>query len=56
MTHAENGAWEKVWDGGKGNDRPIDYALCLEEGPEKEAILEVATEYRATLEQHGIRC
>jgi uncharacterized phage-associated protein len=55
VTHAENGAWEKVWNGGKGNDKPIDYALSLAEGQEKEAVLQLAGEYRATLEQHGIR-
>jgi uncharacterized phage-associated protein len=55
VTHAENGAWEKVWNRGLGNDKPIAYELSLDESPEKEAILEIAMEYKAALEQHGVR-
>jgi uncharacterized phage-associated protein len=55
VTHAENGAWEKVWNRGLGNDRRIAYELSLDESPEKEAILEIAMEYKAALEQHGVR-
>ena len=55
VTHAENGAWAKVWNDGKGNNNLINYALSLDEGPEKEAILHIATEHQAMLEQHGIR-
>jgi len=55
VTQAENGAWAKVWNDGKGNNNPINYALSLGEGTEKEAILHIAKEHQATLEQHGIR-
>lgn len=55
VTHAENGAWERVWNQGMGNDNRIDYELALEDGPDKEAILEIAKEYRAAVQQHGVR-
>lgn len=55
VTHAENGAWEKVWNEGLGNNDLIAYELALGESPEKEAILEVAKEYQAAIEHHGVR-
>lgn len=48
VTHAENGAWAKVWAEGKGNDRTIPYELAIaEDDPNREAILQSAAEYRA---------
>lgn len=48
VTHAENGAWAKVWSGGTGFDQPIAYTLAIAEGdPNRDAILEAAKEYEA---------
>lgn len=53
VTHAQNGAWEKVWQHGKGAYRPIPYALGIaDDVPEKPILLEVAKElamYEASL-------
>jgi uncharacterized phage-associated protein len=56
VTHTENGAWAKVWNDGNGKNKLIDYDLSIEEGPHKDAILEAAREYQATIAQHGFRC
>ena len=57
VTHAENGAWDKVWNGGAGNDRTIDYALSLaDDDPNRSAILEFAREYQAIAESAASRC
>lgn len=48
VTHAENGAWDKVWNNGQGFDQPITYDLALaEDAPHREAILEAAKDYQA---------
>ena len=48
VTHAENGAWDKVWAGGQGNDQAIDYRLAVaDDDPNREAILEAAAEHEA---------
>lgn len=55
VTHAENGAWDKVWAGGQGNDKAIDYRLAVaDDDPNREAVLEAAAEHeaiRSALEQ-----
>lgn len=48
VTHAENGAWAKVWNNGAGGDCPIPYSLALDDDdPHRGAILDVANEYTA---------
>jgi len=48
VTHAENGAWAKIWNEGRGFDQPIAYTLAIEDDdPHREAILEAAREYEA---------
>lgn len=53
VTHAENGAWSKVWRDGFGMDAIIPYPLGLdEEDPARDAILEIAAEQRAIRETY----
>lgn len=53
VTHAENGAWARVWNSGEGFDQPIDYALSLaEDDPHRTAILDFAREHRAIVQSH----
>lgn len=48
VTHAENGAWAKVWNSGLGFDQPIAYELAVSaDDPYRSAILEAAEEYKA---------
>jgi uncharacterized phage-associated protein len=48
VTHAENGAWAKIWNEGRGFDQPIPYtAAVADDDPNREAILEAAREYEA---------
>lgn len=48
VTHAENGAWAKVWCDGFGKDQTIDYRLALADNePHRETILESQREYEA---------
>jgi uncharacterized phage-associated protein len=45
VTHAQNGAWDKVWQGGKGAHLPIPYALGIpDDSPDKAVLLEIANE------------
>ena len=45
VTHAQNGAWDKVWQDGKGAHQPIPYALGIaDDVPDKPILLEVANE------------
>ncbi|WP_343632455.1 Panacea domain-containing protein [Roseateles sp.] len=45
VTHAQNGAWDKVWEGGKGAHKQIPYALGIpDDAPDKAILLEVAKE------------
>lgn len=46
LTHVQLGPWEKIWDGGRGNNDRIPYALAIDDGdPNREAILESMREY-----------
>ena len=48
VTHVENGAWEKVWAGGEGNDHTLNYRLAVaDDDPNREAVLEAADEFEA---------
>ncbi len=48
VTHAENGAWTKVWADGEGRDCTIPYELAIaEDAPNREAVLQAAAEYEA---------
>ena len=48
VTHAENGAWAKIWNKGRGFDQPISYTLAIEDDdPNRDAILEAAQESEA---------
>jgi uncharacterized phage-associated protein len=45
VTHTQNGAWDKVWQNGGGNGKPIPYALAIpDDAPERPVLLEVAEE------------
>lgn len=53
VTHAENGAWAKVWNNGEGSDQPIPYDLAIAyDAPNRAAILEAAKEYQAIAQRH----
>jgi uncharacterized phage-associated protein len=48
VTHAENGAWAKVWNEGQGNYEKIPYELSLaDDDPNRDAIIESARDYEA---------
>ncbi|MBK1717163.1 hypothetical protein CKO27_05780 [Thiocystis violacea] len=48
VTHAENGAWAKVWNDGEGFNQRISYDLALaDDETHRDAILEAAEEYQA---------
>lgn len=48
VTHAENGAWAKVWNDGKGFNQRISYDLAIaDDEPHRDAILEAAEAYQA---------
>ena len=48
VTHAENGAWKKVWANGEGNDRAIPYELAVaDDAPNRESVLQAAADYAA---------
>lgn len=53
VTHAQNGAWDRVWQGGKGARHAIPYELAIGKAdPHAEAVRELAREqaqYRAAL-------
>lgn len=54
VTHAQNGAWDKVWRGGHGAHQVIPYALAIsDDSPERPDLLAVAREremYQAALQ------
>lgn len=55
VTHAENGAWAKVWNDGKGFNQCISYDLAIaDDEPYRDAILEAAKEYQAIV--NSMRC
>jgi uncharacterized phage-associated protein len=46
FTHEEFGPWDKIWDGGKGNNERIPYTLAIPDSdPHRDEILEAAREY-----------
>jgi uncharacterized phage-associated protein len=46
FTHEDRGPWDKIWDGGKGNNERIPYALAVPDSdPNRDAILGSAREY-----------
>lgn len=53
VTHEQNGAWDKIWQGGLGAREPIPYELSIAEAaPERETLLTIAAEqamYQAAL-------
>jgi uncharacterized phage-associated protein len=50
FTHEERGPWDKIWDGGKGNNERIPYALSLADSdPNRDAILEAAREHEGVI-------
>ncbi len=56
ITHAENGAWAKVWRDGAGSDQVIEYRLALaDDEPNREAILQAAAEYDAIERAEAVR-
>ncbi|AEM49036.1 hypothetical protein Acife_2962 [Acidithiobacillus ferrivorans SS3] len=45
VTHAQNGAWDKVWQRGEGAFKPIPYELAIPEGdPHRDDLLEIHAE------------
>jgi hypothetical protein len=49
VTHAENGAWARVWNDGEGRSRIIPYEFALSnDDPNRDAVLEAAGRYRST--------
>lgn len=53
VTHEQNGAWDKVWQGGKGARQPIAYELAVADTePQRAEVLSIAAEqamYQAAL-------
>lgn len=48
FTHAERGPWDKIWDGGRGNNERIPYTLAVSDtDPHAHEVLESAREYEA---------
>lgn len=46
FTHEDRGPWDKIWDGGRGNNERIPYTLAVSDtDPNRDAILEAAREY-----------
>lgn len=45
FTHFERGPWDKIWDGGRGNNERMPYTLAVaDDDPNREAILSAAQE------------
>ena len=55
VTHAENGAWEKTWNKGKGYNQQIDYLLAIGNAVEKQHLITAAKEYTTVLEKVGAK-
>lgn len=56
LTHEERGPWDKIWDGGRGNDQRIPYALAVpDDDPNREAILDAAAQYEAIVKADSTR-
>jgi hypothetical protein len=46
FTHEERGPWDKIWDGGRGNNERIPYSLAVPDSdPNRDVILESVREY-----------
>lgn len=55
LTHEERGPWDKIWDGGRGNDARIPYALAIpDDDPNRDAVLKAASEYDAIVEADSL--
>lgn len=51
VTHEQNSAWEKVWQGGEGAHQRIPYELAIPEAaPERDVLMHIAEEERMYLE------
>lgn len=47
VTHEQNGAWDKVWNNGRGALQPIPYELAVpDDAPNRDLILESSLEAR----------
>lgn len=55
VTHAENGAWDKVWQDGAGQNHLISYALALDGLADRARVEKAADEYNETLKRVGAR-
>ena len=56
LTHEERGPWDKIWDGGHGNDARIPYALAVpDDDPNRKVILQAAAEYEAIVAADSVR-
>jgi len=56
LTHEERGPWDKIWDGGHGNDARIPYALAVpDDDPNRKVILQAAAEYDAIVAADSVR-
>lgn len=54
VTHAENGAWNRIWAGGDGAYQPIPYALAVpQDDPNRDVVLEAAAEHDAMVTAQG---
>ena len=56
FTHENRGPWDKIWDGGRGNNERIPYSLAVPDSdPNRDAILESAREYKGIFDAapHG---
>jgi len=53
LTHTELGPWEKIWDGGQGDNERIPYTLAIDDNdPNREAILDNMREYAGIAAAH----
>jgi uncharacterized phage-associated protein len=56
LTHEERGPWDKIWDGGRGNDERIPYVLAIpDDDPNRDAVLEAAREFDGITSADSIR-
>ena len=56
LTHEERGPWDKIWDGSRGNNERIPYALAVpDDDPNREAVLEAAREFDAIAAADAIK-
>lgn len=56
LTREERGPWDKIWDGGRGNDQRIPYALAVpDDDPNRDAILQAAEDYESIAKADSMR-